>query len=358
MTRIIWALVKSELLEPFIDLKLERYDLYVPERDRTDDQVTVQAAEAIRLHGVGVEVRDDHARRGARPGVQAQEGVAESQRRRSAPLLDGTVFRKPIAGQEHAADGALVDEADHDRPPRLRRHRTRAPRCRFSGRDASSWSTRPRSAASRSRVVVHDFHASGDRARRSQPRRARSARSPRPASTTRSHEQIDLWFGAQGHHQQDLSRHLPRDLFAEEVESRKADFDRAGITYQYMLIDDAVARADAARTGGFLWALHELRRRRDERHDRVRVRQPRPDDLGAGLARTATSSTRPRTAPCTRHYYQHQKGQPTSTNSTATIFAWTGAIAKRGELDDTPGAGRLREEARVRRDPRPSSPAR
>ena len=142
----------------------------------------------------------------------------------------------------------------------------------------------------------------------------------------------DLWFSTKDTISK-IYDHRFKDIFAELYETDfKAAFEAAGIEYFYTLIDDAVARVIRSR-GGFIWALKKLRRRRDERHDRHGLRQPGHDDQRARLPPAGSSSMRPRTAPSPATTTATSKGEETSTNPVATIFAWTGALRKRGELD-------------------------
>jgi isocitrate dehydrogenase len=330
MTRIIWAMVKKELLEPFIDLKLERYDLYLPERDRTDDQVTVQAAEAIRLHGVGVKcatITPDAAR--VQEYKLKKAWASPNGTIRAA--LDGTVFRKPIAVKTIPP---MV--RSWKKPITIGRHAYgdmyKSAEMKIPGPGRVELVYTPEVGGEPQSVLVHDFHASG--VVRGVHNLDRSIRSFAQACIHYAlHEKIDLWFGAKDTISKTYHGTFKK-LFAEEVESRKADLDRAGITYQYMLIDDAVARA-MRHEGGFLWAL--MNYDGDVMSDMI------ASGYGSlGLMTSVLVSPEgyfeyeAAHGTVQRHYYQHQKGQPTSTNSTATIFAWSGAIAKRGELDDTP----------------------
>jgi isocitrate dehydrogenase len=146
-------------------------------------------------------------------------------------------------------------------------------------------------------------------------------------------EKIDLWFAAKDTISKTYHAAF-KNVFREEVDARKADFEKAGITYQYLLIDDAVARV-MRHPGGFLWALRN--------YDGDVMSDMLASGYGSlGLMTSVlvspdgTFEYEAAHGTVQRHYYQHQKGEPTSTNSTATIFAWTGALAKRGELDGTP----------------------
>jgi isocitrate dehydrogenase len=146
-------------------------------------------------------------------------------------------------------------------------------------------------------------------------------------------EKLDLWFGAKDTISKTYHAFF-KDLFRAEVEARKADLERAGVTYQYMLIDDAVARVMRAE-GGFLWAC--MNYDGDVMSDMVATGFGSLGLMTSVLVSPdGTFEYEAAHGTVQRHYYAHQRGEPTSTNSTATIFAWTGALAKRGELDDTP----------------------
>jgi len=330
MTRVIWAMVKSQLLEPFIDLKLERYDLHVLSRDRTDDAVTVHAAEAIRRHGVGVKcatITPDTAR------------VDEYKLKRAWPspnatiraLLDGTVFRKPL----------LV----HNVPPTVRswvkpivigRHAYgdiyKSAEMKIPGAGRVDMVYTPAGGGAPQSLVVHEFKGPG--IVRGVHNIDSSIRSfARACINYALAERVDMWFSAKDTIAK-IYHGTFREIFRQETDARRADFQKAGIQYIYMLIDDAVAKVVRS-PGGFLWAC--MNYDGDVMSDMVASGfgslglmtsvLVSPDGLFEFEAAHGT---------VTRHFRKHERGEATSTNSTATIFAWTGAIAKRGELDETP----------------------
>lgn len=330
MTRIIWAMVKQQLIEPFVDIKLEAYDLHLPNRDRTDDAVTVQAAEAIKKYRVGVKCATI---------TPNDDRVAEYKLKQAWPspngtiraILDGTVFRKPI----------IVKNV----PPMVRswvkpiiigRHaygdmyKSAEMRIRQPGRVELVFT--PADGSEPQRTLVHEFKASG--IVRGVHNLDASIRSFARASIAYAlAEKMDLWFSGKDTIAK-VYHGAFREIFRQETDARKADFEKAGITYTYLLIDDAVARAVRAR-GGFLWAC--MNYDGDVMSDMV------ASGFGSlGLMTSVLVSPEGHFeyeaahGTVQRHYYQHLKGEPTSTNSTATIFAWTGALAKRGELDGTP----------------------
>ena len=330
MTRVIWALVKQHLIEPFVDIQLERYDLHLPERDRTDDAVTTAAAEAIRRHGVGVKcatITPDAAR------------VKEYDLKKAWPspngtiraILDGTVFRKPIV-----VKNVPPMVRSWKKPITIGRHaygdmyKTAELRIREPGKVELVFT--PASGAPPEAVLVHDFKLPG--VARGVHNLDASIRSFAKACVTLALDQkTDIWFGAKDTISKTYHGTFKR-LFAEEVASRQAQLDEAGIAYHYMLIDDAVARS-VRHPGGFLWAC--MNYDGDVMSDMVASGFGSLGLMTSVLV-TPNGQFEYEAAHGTvqRHFYQHQKGEKTSTNSTATIFAWSGALAKRGELDGTP----------------------
>src|SRR6266571_7156605 len=330
MTRVIWAMVKSELIEPFAELKLERYDLHVKERDRTDDAVTVQAAEAIRRRGVGVKCAtitpdagrvDEYKLKKAWP---SPNGTIRA-------MLDGTVFRKPL----------LVRNV----PPTIRswvkpivigRHAYgdiyKSAEMKIPGPGRVDLVYTPAGGGPPQTVVVHEFKGPG--IARGVHNLLSSIHSfARACIHYALAERIDLWFSAKDTIAK-IYHGAFREVFRQETEARRADFEKAGIQYIYLLIDDAVARI-VRHPGGFLWAC--MNYDGDVMSDMI------ASGFGSlGLMTSVLVSPdgvfeyEAAHGTVTKHFRKHERGEPTSTNSTATIFAWTGAIAKRGELDGTP----------------------
>jgi isocitrate dehydrogenase len=332
MTRIIWGMVKEKLIQPFVDLTLEPYDLFLPERDRTDDRVTVEAAEAIKRHGVGVKcatITPDAARvkeYNLKKAWPSPNGTIRS-------ILDGTVFRKPIV-----VSNVPPMVRSWKKPIVIGRHaygdmyKSAEMKIPGPGRVELVYTPDPGSSEKPMSVLVHEFGSPG--VVRGVHNLDWSIRSFAQACIRYAlSEKMELWFGAKDTISK-IYHGTFKKLFGEEVEARKSDFENAGITYKYMLIDDAVAQS-VRHPGGFLWAC--MNYDGDVLSDMV------ASGFGSlGLMTSVLVSPKgyfeyeAAHGTVQRHYYQHQKGQPTSTNSTATIFAWTGAIAKRGELDDTP----------------------
>jgi isocitrate dehydrogenase len=330
MTRIIWALVKQHLIEPFVDVTLEAYDLYLPNRDKTDDRVTVEAAEAIKRHRVGVKcatITPDAAR------------VKEYSLKKAWPspngtiraILDGTVFRKPII-----VNNVPPMVRSWSQPITIGRHAYgdvyKNAEIRVPGAGKATIQFAPADGSAAQIVAIHEFKGPGvvmgihntDASIRS---------FARACVKYATGEKMDIWFGAKDTISKTYHARF-KDIFREEVEAHKAELEQAGISYSYLLIDDAVARV--MRTpGGFLWAC--MNYDGDVMSDMV------ASGFGSlGLMTSVLVSPEGHFeyeaahGTVQRHYYQHQKGETTSTNSTATIFAWSGALAKRGELDGTP----------------------
>jgi isocitrate dehydrogenase len=330
MTRVIWTMVKQQLLEPFIEMKLEPYDLHLPNRDRTDDAVTVQAAEAIRRHHVGVKCATI---------TPNDDRVAEYRLKKAWPspngtiraLLDGTVFRKPIV-----VKNVPPMVRSWVKPIIIGRHaygdmyRSAEMRVRQPGKAEIVFT--PADGGEPQRVPIHEFTAPG--IVRGVHNLDASIRSfARACIAYALHDRVDLWFSGKDTIAK-VYHGAFREIFRQETEARKVDMERAGITYSYLLIDDAVARAVRA-PGGFLWAC--MNYDGDVMSDMV------ASGFGSlGLMTSVLVSPdgnfeyEAAHGTVQKHYYAHQRGEATSTNSTATIFAWTGALAKRGELDGTP----------------------
>ncbi len=330
MTRVIWALVKERLIEPFVEIRLERYDLFLPERDRTEDRVTIEAAQAIRRVGVGVKcatITPDAAR------------VTEYKLKRAWPspngtiraILDGTVFRKPIIVR-------IIPPMVRSwrKPITIARHaygdiyRSAEMKVPAGGRVELVYT--PADGGTPQSVLVHEFKGPG--VVMGVHNLQSSIRSfARACLAYALSEKTDLWFGAKDTISKTYHAYF-KDVFREEAAARQADLERAGITYQYLLIDDAVARVMRS-NGGFLWACMN--------YDGDVMSDMLASGFGSlGLMTSVlvspdgTFEYEAAHGTVQRHYYAHQRGEATSTNSTATIFAWTGALAKRGELDGTP----------------------
>ena len=331
MTRIIWQMIKDELICPFVDLKSEYYDLSLVNRDATDDKVTMDAALANKKYGVSVKCAT------ITPNKQRVEEYNLKQMWKSPngtirAVLDGTVFRTPIL-----IDSIKPSVRSWEKPITIARHaygdvykatEYRVPECgkaELVFTDACGKET--------FRETVYDFECAG--VLQAQYNKDSSIRSFAHscfeyALSTKN----DLWFSTKDtiSKQYDQTFKL---IFEEIYENEyKEKFEAAGIEYFYTLIDDAVARVIRSK-GGFIWACKNY-----------------DGDVMSDMVSTAFGSLAMMTSvlvspdgnyeyeaahgTVTRHYYRYLKGEETSTNPMATIFAWTGAFRKRGELDGTP----------------------
>jgi isocitrate dehydrogenase len=330
MTRVIWSMVKEQLIDPFVELKLEPYDLYLPHRDETDDAVTTQAAEAIKKHKVGVKcatITPDAAR------VQEYhlKKAWASPNGTIRAILDGTVFRKPII-----VKNVPPMVRSWKKPIVIGRHAYgdvyRDVELKIPGPGKVELLYEPSDGSQGQRILVHEFKGAG--VIKGEHNTERSIRSFAKACIAYAlSEKMDLWFAAKDTISKTYHAAF-KNIFREEYEARRADFEKAGRGYFYMLIDDAVARV-MRHEGGFLWACRN--------YDGDVFSDMLASGFGSlGLMTSVLVSPEgcfefeAAHGTVQRHYYAHQRGEATSTNSTATIFAWTGAIAKRGELDGTP----------------------
>lgn len=333
MTRVIWAAIKEKLLFPWLDLALEYYDLGVRRRDETDDDVTVQAAQAIRRLGVGVKCAtitpdaqrvDEYHLKKAWP---SPNGTIRS-------ILDGTVFRKPIIVKN-------VSPAVRSwvKPIAIGRHAYgdiyKAVDFVIPGAGKAELVYSPASGGEPVRIPVHSF--SGPGVIMGMHNTDESIRSfARACIRYALSEGTELWFGAKDTISKRYHARF-KDIFAEEAEAAAGAMQAAGISYRYMLIDDAVAQL-MKHPGGILWAC--MNYDGDVMSDMVAAGFGSLGMMSSVLVspegyfeyEAAHGTVR-------RHYYEHLKGRATSTNPVASIFAWTGAIAKRGELDGTPEVG-------------------
>ena len=330
MTRILWAWIKEMLIEPFVELKTEYYDLGLKNRDRTGDQITVDSANAAKKYGVAVKCAT------ITPNAQRVEEYNLREMWKSPngtirAILDGTVFRAPIL-----VNGIRPTVRTWKKPITIARHaygdvykntETLVPGAGkaelvFTGEDGNEI-----------RKTVFEFAGAGvlQGMYNLDSSIASFAHSCfRYALSTKQ----DLWFSTKD----TISKvydHRFKDIFAElyEKEYREA-FEKTGITYFYTLIDDAVARVVRSE-GGFIWACKNY-----------------DGDVMSDMVATAFGSLAMMTSvlvspagqyeyeaahgTVTRHYYRYLKGEETSTNPVATIFAWSGALRKRGELDGIP----------------------
>ena len=330
MTRIIWQMVKDRLICPFVDLKTEYYDLGLPNRDATDDAVTVEAAEATKRLGVAVKCATITPN-AARVEEYGLKQMWKSPNGTIRALLDGTVFRAPIM-----VKGIEPYVRTWTKPITLARHAYgdvyRNVELRIPGPGKVEL-VHTAADGTETRALVHEFSDAGivqgihnlDRSIASFARASMNF-----ALDTRQ----DLWFGAKDTISKTYD-HRFKDIFQEIFDAEYRErFAEAGITYFYTLIDDVVARVVRSE-GGFIWACKNY-----------------DGDVMSDMVSTAFGSLAMMTSVLVspdgnwefeaahgtvqRHYYKHLAGEKTSTNSVATIFAWTGALRKRGELDGLP----------------------
>ncbi len=327
MTRIIWQMIKDQLLYPFVDLKTEYYDLGLPEREKTKDQVTIDSANATLKYGVAVKCAT------ITPNKQRVEEYNLSEMWKSPngtirAILDGTVFRAPIT-----IDSIKPVVRNWKKPITIARHaygdvykstEYRVPTSgvatlSFKGTDGTEFSK-----------TIYDFECAG--VLQGMYNKDSSIESfAHSCFKFAIDTKQDLWFATKD----TISKQYDQTfkLIFEDIYNNyyKAEFESLGITYFYTLIDDAVARVIRSE-GGYIWACKNY-----------------DGDVMSDMVSTAFGSLAMMTSvlvspdgkyeyeaahgTVTRHYYRHLKGEDTSTNPMATIYAWSGALRKRGELD-------------------------
>ncbi len=327
MTRILWKLIKEELLLPFIDLKTEYYDLGLEYRNETDDQVTIDSANATRKYGVAVKCATITPN-AARVEEYNLKEMWKSPNGTIRAMLDGTVFRAPIQ-----VKGIEPCVKNWKKPITIARHaygdvyKASEMKIPGPGRCELVYTAEDGSEV---RELIHEFAGPG--IIQGQHNLTGSIESfARSCFNYALDIHQDLWFATKDTISKKYD-HTFKDIFQEiydkEYEKR---FQEAGIEYFYTLIDDAVARVMKAE-GGFIWACKNY-----------------DGDVMSDMVSSACGSLAMMTSVLVspdgtyeyeaahgtvqRHYYKHLKGEETSTNSVATIFAWTGALRKRGELD-------------------------
>jgi len=330
MTRIIWQMIKDKLITPFLDIDIKYFDLGIRHRDDTDDKVTVEAANAINEFGIGVKCATitPNAARVKEYNLKKQWKSPNGTIR---AILDGTVFRKPIIVKNIPP---LVKP--WKKPIIIGRHAYgdiyRNAEYVIEGPGAAEIVFTPAGGGEKKHLKVHDFEGRG--VVMGMHNTEKSIRSfARSCINYAIGEKTDLWFGAKDTISKQYHGFF-RDVFAEEIAKAKDRLEQAAVQYRYMLIDDAVAQVLKSQ-GGMLWAC--MNYDGDVMSDMVAT--------GFGSLGLMTSvlvspdgkyEYEAAHGTVTRHYYEHMKGNSTSTNSIASIFAWTGAIAKRGELDSSP----------------------
>ena len=337
MTRILWKMIKDELILPFVDLKTEYYDLGLPQRDKTEDRITAEAAEATKRLGVAVKCATitPNAQRMTEYNLhkmwKSPNGTIRS-------ILDGTVFRAPITlpsikpavrNWEKPITIARHAYGDVYKNVEIRANEPGTARLVFDGVNGQH-----------EEVVVHEFKGPGVLQGQHNTDKSISSFAHacfKFAVDTRQ----DVWFSTKDTISKKYDARF-REIFDEVFQQYKAEFERLGLTYFYTLIDDAVARVIRSR-GGFIWACKNY-----------------DGDVMSDMVSTAFGSLAMMTSvlvspdgkyeyeaahgTVTRHYYKYLQGEETSTNPIATIFAWSGALKKRGELDSLPDLVRFGQE--------------
>ena len=327
MTRVIWGMIKDELILPFVNLKTEYYDLGLKNRDNTDDKVTVESAEAIKRLGVGVKCatitpnEDRMSEYNLKKKWKSPNGTIRA-------ILDGTVFRTPIV-----TPSIKPSVKSWRKPITIARHAYgdiyKATEFRIPTEGKAELLFTDKNG-NETRETIYDFECPG--VLMGQYNKVSSISSfARSCFNYALSTGQDLWFSAKDTISKKYDETFKltfQRIFEEEY---KDQFEKKGITYFYTLIDDAVARVIRSE-GGFVWALKNY-----------------DGDVMSDMVSTAFGSLAMMTSvlsspdgcyeyeaahgTVTRHYYRYLKGEVTSTNPMATIFAWTGALRKRGEID-------------------------
>ena len=330
MTRILWKMIKEELLLPYIDLKTEYYDLGLEHRNETDDKVTVESAEAAKKYGVAVKCATITPNAARMTEYNLKE-MWKSPNGTIRAILDGTVFRTPIV-----VKGIEPCVKNWEKPITLARHaygdvyKNTELKVDGPGKAELVFTAED---GTETRALIHQFDGPG--ILQGIHNTEKSIRSFAKACFNYALDtKQDLWFATKDTISKKYD-HTFKDIFQEIYDAEyKEAFEKSGITYFYTLIDDAVARVMKAK-GGFIWACKNYDG--DVMSDMVSSAfgslammtsvLVSPDGIYEYEAAHGTVQ---------RHYYKHLKGEETSTNSVATIFAWTGALRKRGELDQIP----------------------
>lgn len=330
MTRILWKMIKDELILPFVDLKSEYYDLGLKHRDETDDKVTVESANATKRLGVAVKCATITPN-AARVKEYDLKEMWKSPNGTIRAILDGTVFRKPIL-----VKGIEPNVRTWKKPITIARHaygdvyKNTEMIIDGPGKVELVYTD---SKGNEKRSLVHEFKAAGI-AQGVHNLDASIESFARACFEYALSQKEDLWFATKDTISKQYD-HTFKDIFEEIYEKEyKQKFDEANITYFYTLIDDAVARVMKSE-GGFIWACKNY-----------------DGDVMSDMLSSAFGSLAMMTSVLVspdgcyeyeaahgtvqRHYYKYLKGESTSSNSVATIFAWSGALRKRGELDNLP----------------------
>ena len=327
MTRILWKMIKDDLLSPFINLKTEYYDLGLEHRNATDDQVTFDAAEATKKYGVAVKCATITPN-AARMDEYDLKEMWKSPNGTIRAILDGTVFRTPIT-----VKGIEPTVRTWKKPITIARHAYgdvyKGVEIKVPGAGKAEL-VYTAEDGTQIKELIHDFDGAG--ILQGMHNTEGSIRSfAKSCFTYALDTKQDLWFATKDTISKKYD-HTFKDIFQEIYDAEyKEKFETAGIEYFYTLIDDAVARVMKSE-GGYIWACKNY-----------------DGDVMSDMVSSAFGSLAMMTSVLVspdgyyeyeaahgtvqRHYYKHLKGEERSTNSVATIFAWTGALRKRGELD-------------------------
>ena len=330
MTRILWKIIKDELILPFVDLKSEYYDLGLKHRDETGDKVTVESANATKRLGVAVKCATITPN-AARVKEYDLKEMWKSPNGTIRAILDGTVFRKPIL-----VKGIEPNVRTWKKPITIARHaygdiyKNTEMIIDKPGKVELVYTD---NEGNEKRSLIHEFKSAGI-AQGVHNLDSSIESFARACFEYALNQKEDLWFATKDTISKQYD-HTFKDIFEEIYDSEyKEKFEKAGITYFYTLIDDAVARVMKSE-GGFIWACKNY-----------------DGDVMSDMLSSAFGSLAMMTSVLVspdgcyeyeaahgtvqRHYYKYLKGEPTSSNSVATIFAWSGALRKRGELDALP----------------------
>ena len=331
MTRVIWKWIKEILIEPYVDLKTEYYDLGLVHRNETEDQVTIDASNATKKHGVAVKCATITPN-AARMTEYKLSQMWKSPNGTIRAILDGTVFRTPIL-----VKGITPYIPTWTKPITIARHaygdiyKNVEMKCPEGSKAELVLTDKD---GNETREIIHEFNGSDGIIQGVHNRRDSIESFARACFNYALDMKQDIWFASKDTISKKYD-HTFKDIFQEIFDREyKAKFELLGISYFYTLIDDAVARVIRSE-GGYIWACKNY-----------------DGDVMSDMLATAFGSlglmTSVLVSPAgvyefeaahgtvTRHYYNYLKGEKTSTNPIATIFAWTGALKKRGELDGIP----------------------
>ena len=330
MTRILWTMIKDELLHPFIDLKTEYYDLGLEYRNETNDQVTIDSAKATQKYGVAVKCATITPNAARMTEYNLKE-MWKSPNGTIRAILDGTVFRTPII-----VKGIEPCVKNWEKPITLARHaygdvyKNAEIKIPGAGKAELVFTAEDGTEV---RELIHNFKGAGIIQGMHNTDESISSFA-RACFNFAIDTKQDLWFATKDTISKKYD-HTFKDIFQDIYDAEyKEKFEELGIEYFYTLIDDAVARVMKAK-GGFIWACKNYDG--DVMSDMVSSAFGSLAMMTSVLVSpTGVYEYEAAHGTVQRHYYKHLKGEETSTNSVATIFAWTGALRKRGELDNIP----------------------